>query len=82
MNFYQPEQIVIDVQKHRVEGRSPDIDRSTWNKLLEEKSCKYYAIELGFRQINGVGQEEMDILEDCRFSDTQLSLLCEMPGYQ
>ncbi|MET4138184.1 error-prone DNA polymerase [Pedobacter sp. UYP1] len=66
MGFYQPAQIVIDAQKHGVEVRPPDINRSTWDNLLEEKSGKYYAIRLGFRQIKGVGQEEMDILVDRR----------------
>ena len=39
---------------------------AAWDNLLEEKSGKYYAIRLGFRQIKGVGQEEMDILVDRR----------------
>lgn len=66
MGFYQPAQIVIDAQKHGVEVRPPDINRSAWDNLLEEKSGKYYAIRLGFRQIKGVGQEEMGILADRR----------------
>lgn len=68
MGFYQPAQIVIDAQKHGVEVRPPDINRSTWDNMLEEKSGKYHAIRLGFRQIKGVGQEEMDILVDRRSS--------------
>lgn len=66
MGFYQPAQIVIDAQKHHVEVRPPDINHSTWNNLLEEKSGKYYAIRLGFRQIKGIRQEEMDLLVDHR----------------
>jgi error-prone DNA polymerase len=64
MGFYQPAQIVIDAQKHQVEVRPPDINYSNWNNLLEEKSGKYYAIRLGFRQIKGVQEEEMNILTD------------------
>ncbi len=66
MGFYQPAQIVIDAQKHHVDVRPPDINHSTWDNLLEEKSGKYYAIRLGFRQIKGIREEEMDILVDCR----------------
>lgn len=66
MGFYQPAQIVIDAQKHNVEVRPPDINYSTWNNLLEEKSGKYYAIRLGFRQIKGVREEEMNILVNYR----------------
>jgi error-prone DNA polymerase len=66
MGFYQPAQIVIDAQKHNVEVRPPDINYSAWNNLLEEKSGKYYAIRLGFRQIKGVREEEMNILVNSR----------------
>lgn len=66
MGFYQPAQIVIDAQKHQVEVRPPDVNYSTWDNLLEGKSGKYYAIRLGFRQIKGIRQDEMDILVDCR----------------
>lgn len=54
------------VNQYQVEVRPPDVNYSTWNNLLEEKSGKYYAIRLGFRQIKGIRQDEMDILVDCR----------------
>lgn len=66
MGFYQPAQIVIDAQKHHVEVRPPDVNYSTWDNLLEEKSGKYYAIRLGFRQIKGVREEDMEVLVNCR----------------
>ena len=66
MGFYQPAQIVIDAQKHNVEVRPPDINFSTWDNLLEEKSGQYYAIRLGFRQIKGVCEEDMEVLVNCR----------------
>lgn len=62
MGFYQPAQVVIDARNHQVEVRPPDINYSGWDNLLEEKSGEYYAIRLGFRQIKGLGQEEMDML--------------------
>lgn len=66
MGFYQPAQIVIDAQKHNVEVRPPDINYSTWDNLLEEKSGKYNAIRLGFRQIKGIREDEIDLLVDHR----------------
>jgi len=68
MGFYQPAQIVIDARKHGVEVRPPDINHSKWDNLLEEKTAKYYAIRLGFRQINGIRQDEMDALVNGRGS--------------
>ena len=62
MGFYQPAQIVIDARKHGVEVRPVDINYSTWDNLLEEKSGKYFAIRLGFRQIKGIREEEIESL--------------------
>lgn len=69
MGFYQPAQIVIDAQKHTVEVREVDVNYSSWNNLLEEKSGKYFAIRLGFRQIKGIREEEMDLLVSGRASE-------------
>ena len=66
MGFYQPAQIVIDAQKHGVEVRPADINHSRWDNLLEEKSGKYHAIRLGFRQIKGIREDEMAILAEQR----------------
>jgi error-prone DNA polymerase len=62
MGFYQPAQIVIDAQKHSVEVREVDVNRSLWDDLLEEKLGKYHALRLGFREIKGIREEDMEIL--------------------
>jgi error-prone DNA polymerase len=62
MGFYQPAQIVIDVRKHDVEVRPVDINYSNWDNLLEEKSGKYCALRLGFRQVKGLREEDMNQL--------------------
>ncbi|SMC87757.1 error-prone DNA polymerase [Pedobacter africanus] len=62
MGFYQPAQIVIDAKKHGVEVREVDVNYSAWDNLLEKKSGKYLAIRLGFREIKGIREEEMDLL--------------------
>lgn len=58
MGFYQPAQLVIDARKHGVEIRAADINYSAWDNLLEEKSGKYHALRLGFRQIKGLKEED------------------------
>jgi error-prone DNA polymerase len=62
MGFYQPAQIVIDAKKHGVEVRPVDINYSNWDNLLEEKSGIYCALRLGFRQVKGLREEDMNIL--------------------
>jgi len=62
MGFYQPSQIVRDAKEHGVELRPADINYSHWNNTLEEKTGKYCALRLGFRQVKGLRQEDMDLL--------------------
>ncbi|MEZ2441729.1 error-prone DNA polymerase [Chitinophaga sp. RCC_12] len=66
MGFYQPAQIVIDARKHGVEVRPADVNLSLWDNILEEKTGKLCALRLGFRQIKGIGQEDVQSLIDCR----------------
>ena len=62
MGFYQPAQIVIDARKHGVEVRPVDVNYSTWDNLLEEKSGKYCALRLGLRQVKGLRENDIIIL--------------------
>ncbi len=66
MGFYQPAQIVIDAAKHGVEVRPVDINYSDWDNKLEEKSGKYAALRLGFRQVKGIREEDMKLLVSAR----------------
>jgi error-prone DNA polymerase len=66
MGFYQPAQIVIDARKHGVDIRPVDINYSQWDNLPEEKSGKYFAIRLGFRQIKGMPAEDAALLTKAR----------------
>jgi error-prone DNA polymerase len=59
MGFYQPAQVVIDARNHDVEVRSIDVNHSNWDNTLEERSGKYLALRLGFRQIKGIREEDM-----------------------
>ena len=62
MGFYQPAQLIIDARKHGVEVRPVDINSSQWDNILEEKSGKFCAVRLGFRQVKGLRQSDMDLL--------------------
>ncbi len=66
MGFYQPAQIVIDAHKHGVEVRPVDINYSMWDNILEEKAGKYYALRLGFRQVSGVREDDVEALVNGR----------------
>jgi error-prone DNA polymerase len=66
MGFYQPAQIVIDARNHGVEVRPVDISHSRWDNILEQKPEKPHAIRLGFRQVKGLGEEDMKILTEAR----------------
>jgi error-prone DNA polymerase len=62
MGFYQPAQIVIDAERHGVIMRPVDVNHSLWDNTLEEKSGKYCALRLGFRQVKGLREEDMQVL--------------------
>ncbi|NGM61743.1 DNA polymerase III subunit alpha [Sphingobacterium sp. SGG-5] len=62
MGFYSPAQIVIDARKHGVEVRPVDINHSYWDNTLEELAGKYCALRLGFRQVKGLHEEDMQLL--------------------
>ncbi len=66
MGFYQPAQIVIDARNHGVEIRPVDVNYSDWDNKMEEKSGKYWAIRLGFRQVKGLSAHDMQSLVEAR----------------
>lgn len=66
MGFYQPAQLIGDAKKHGVEVRPIDINHSMWDNQLEERSGKYCALRLGFRQVKGLRQADMETLLSAR----------------
>jgi error-prone DNA polymerase len=66
MGFYQPAQLVIDARKHQVDVRPIDVNYSVWDNKLEEQSGKYFSIRLGFRQIKGMREEDVQVLVSAR----------------
>ncbi|RXK85946.1 error-prone DNA polymerase [Filimonas effusa] len=66
MGFYQPAQIITDARKHGVTVLPVDVNHSSWDNTLEEKQGDYCALRLGFRQVKGLRQEEMQLLASAR----------------
>ncbi|MCH5717835.1 helix-hairpin-helix domain-containing protein [Niabella hibiscisoli] len=66
MGFYAPAQLVSDARKHGVAVRPVDINLSAWDNTLEELSGKYCALRLGFRQVKGLREEDMQVLLSAR----------------
>jgi len=72
MGFYQPAQIVSDAQKHGVEVREVDINYSEWHNKLEPPNplkgalgtslTKGNALRLGFRQVKGLREDDIQLL--------------------
>jgi error-prone DNA polymerase len=83
MGFYQPAQIISDAQKHGVLVKEVDVNLSDWNCTLEDpetgydsfqsKDVKYCTLRLGFRQVKGLKEDEMQILMAARDASTSLS---------
>ncbi len=62
MGFYQPAQIVIDAERHGVIMRPVDVNHSLWDNTLEEKEGPYCTVRLGFRQVKGLNETDMQLL--------------------
>ena len=67
MGFYQPAQIVLDAKKHGVEVLPVDINESDWDNKLTSHLYPdaiqiKYAVRLGFRQVKGIREEDMQLL--------------------
>jgi len=66
MGFYAPAQIVRDARDHGVVVRPPDVNSSAWDCTLEAMGDGRHALRLGFRQIKGLKQGEMERLVAAR----------------
>jgi error-prone DNA polymerase len=57
MGFYQPAQLVQDLQRHGVIVRPVDVTASDWDCTLERERDGPLALRLGLRQVRGLGEE-------------------------
>lgn len=62
MGFYQPAQIVRDAIDHHVKVIPIDVNYSMWDNILEEKDGNYYVVRLGFRQVKGLREDDIQLL--------------------
>jgi error-prone DNA polymerase len=68
MGFYAPAQLIADARKHGVEVLPVDVNYSFWDNIIERKTGKYGVIRLGFRQVKGLREEDMQVLLKYRAS--------------
>jgi error-prone DNA polymerase len=66
MGFYQPAQLVRDARAHGVEIRPVDANYSAWDCMLEPAADGKHAVRLGFRQIHGLNEDELEKLVAAR----------------
>lgn len=71
LGFYQPAQLIGDARKHGVVVRAVDVNHSNWDCSLEEQSGKYCALRLGFRQVKGLREEELQLVMAARDNGIQ-----------
>ena len=62
MGFYAPAQIVRDAEEHGVIVRPVDVNLSDWDCTLETGPASEPALRLGFRQVKGLKEEDMQRL--------------------
>ena len=66
MGFYAPAQIVRDAREHGVEVRAVDVNHSAHDCTLERGKDGALTLRLGFRQIDGIGEEAGDTIVEAR----------------
>ncbi|MDH3688190.1 MAG: error-prone DNA polymerase [Gammaproteobacteria bacterium] len=75
MGFYAPAQLIGDAQRHDVEVRPVDVQRSLWDCTLEPSRTKQPALRLGLRMIKGLseaaGERIVERRRDRQFRHTQ-----------
>ncbi len=58
MGFYAPAQLVRDAQEHGVEARPVDVNFSHYDNTLERREDGSLALRLGFRQVDGMREDD------------------------
>jgi error-prone DNA polymerase len=66
MGFYQPAQLVRDARQHDVEVRPVDVNDSDWDCTLEMAANERCTVRLGFRQVQGLAEDELKLLVAAR----------------
>ena len=82
MGFYSGSQLVQDLQRHGIEARGVDINRSDWDCTLEAREDGEAALRLGLRMVKGLSEETGRRTTERRASGNFRSAqeLCERVG--
>ena len=78
MGFYQPSQLVQDLQRHGVEVRPVDVQQSDWLSTLERKPNKEIALRLGLHRVKGLSQQTGEKIVAARHQHGAFSNLNEL----
>ncbi len=74
MGFYNPDQILQDARRHKLEIRPVDVHHSDWDCSLEPSGSEQPAIRLGLRLVRGFREADARRIEKARqarpFADT------------
>ena len=66
MGFYAPAQIVRDARENSVTVRPVDVNLSDWDNILEPTETGLHPVRLGFRQVDGLSEADMETLMTAR----------------
>ena len=73
MGFYAPAQIVRCAREHGVEVRAVDVNHSDWDCTLEPGTKGDWALRLGFRQVDGLREDDAGKIVSARDEDNTAS---------
>jgi error-prone DNA polymerase len=66
MGFYAPAQLIQDAQRHGVDVRPVDVNRSDWESTLELGPKDELALRLGLNRVKGLSKQAAGRLESAR----------------
>ncbi len=66
MGFYNPDQILQDARRHKLEIRPVDVHHSDWDCSLEPSDSEQPAIRLGLRLVRGFREVDAQRIEEAR----------------
>ncbi len=78
MGFYQPAQLISDAQKHGVLVKPVDVNYSDWDNTLEAKEGKFCVLRLGFRQVKGLKEDDMQVLIAVRDANGSIKRITQL----
>lgn len=66
MGFYSPSQLIQDAQRHSIQVLPVDINKSSYDNILERNHNHSWGIRLGFREVSSLNTEKAQMIETWR----------------